>query len=501
MQVVTTRIIQETPHRYTSWKSRDEEMRLLRIKCSGLERGWEAQKDRNKRLEEENQRLLRRLREQEEQQQKLEKELDKTRQERDRYKELLFKSNSKNQQKETTPDGKVHFITPNAKKKRGGQKGHKGNGYQAPPIPDETERSYLDCCPDCSNPVNRTESVDTHTIQDIPELETIHYKTKRYDIEKQWCSHCRKFVKAKPAGVIPNSRYGLNILLYIMIEKYASKASYSAIRFCLEKVFGLKISEGTIAGMLHRARKWLGTEYDQILELIRMEQVKHADETGWRIQGISHWVWGLFTSKYCYLRADQSRGKGVIDDLLENSREDSVLVRDDYGAYKKLNFQHQSCWAHLLRESYRLADDQKASSEMKRLHRQLKLIFDKLTRLTVVSFDQETREKAYRKYEAVFHKIIHSNYKKDDTKQIQTRIANQGNNLITALRYENVPLTNNLAERALRPLVITRKISHGSQSTEGAKTHMVNLSVFQSLLLQGKNLIPSLKSNLLAQAI
>jgi len=66
------------------------------------------------------------------------------------------------------------------------------------------------------------------------------------------------------------------------------------------------------------------------------------------------------------------------------------------------------------------------------------------------------------------------------------------------LLYENVPLTNNLAERALRPLVITRKISYGSGSPEGAKAHMVNMSIFQTLLLQGKSLLPALKSAMLA---
>ena len=77
----------------------------------------------------------------------------------------------------------------------------------------------------------------------------------------------------------------------------------------------------------------------------------------------------------------------------------------------------------------------------------------------------------------------------DDAKAIQTRIANQHTNLITALLYEGVPPTNNHAERMIRPMVVTRKISGGSQSDRGAATHAVNMSVMQTIALQGQSFL------------
>jgi transposase len=44
-----------------------------------------------------------------------------------------------------------------------------------------------------------------------------------------------------------------------------------------------------------------------------------------------------------------------------------------------------------------------------------------------------------------------------------------------------VPCENNRAERELRPTVIARKVSHGSQAEEGAKTREVMMSVMQTL--------------------
>ena len=285
-----------------------------------------------------------------------------------------------------------------------------------------------------------------------------------------------------------------------MMEKYGSKSSLSAIQFSLNKLFRLVISEGTIAKRLQRASEFLGSEYDRILTAIRLEKVKHCDETGWRIEGINHWIWGLFTKKHAYYCVDQSRGKGVIDDLLKGSNKDSILIHDDYGAYQKLAAHHQSCWAHLLRESRRLAEDKKASKEIQRLNIKLKKIFVDLSKITKRPFNQTRRQTAYEKYEATFQKIIQAQYKQADTKKIQTRISNQENNLITALLYENVELTNNRAERELRPLVVTRKMSYGSQSSKGAKSHMVNMSVFRSFILQAKDLLPSLKQAILIQA-
>ena len=55
-----------------------------------------------------------------------------------------------------------------------------------------------------------------------------------------------------------------------------------------------------------------------------------------------------------------------------------------------------------------------------------------------------------------------------------------------------MPLTNNLAERGVRPMVITRKISGGSRSRQGAKTHAVNMSIFQTLRTQKTNIVPKL---------
>lgn len=68
--------------------------------------------------------------------------------------------------------------------------------------------------------------------------------------------------------------------------------------------------------------------------------------------------------------------------------------------------------------------------------------------------------------------------------------------MITVLIYKNVPLTNNLSERMISPLVVCRKISGGSRSKEGAKTFAINMSIFQTIKMNNKPMLFELKNYL-----
>lgn len=180
------------------------------------------------------------------------------------------------------------------------------------------------------------------------------------------------------------------------------------------------------------------------------------------------------------------------------SHPDDVLVRDDYGGYTKLPLKHQSCWVHLLRKSHELAVDINSSEEMKNLHQTLKDIFTTLETITKQPFNIEQRKIAYQQAWDKISQIINQNCTNLDAQTIQTRIKHQGKNLLTALLHDNVPLTNNLAERSLRKIVIIRKMSGGSKSWDGAKTTAVNMSIYQTIQSQNLPLIPTLKEYLLS---
>jgi hypothetical protein len=114
-------------------------------------------------------------------------------------------------------------------------------------------------------------------------------------------------------------------------------------------------------------------------------------------------------------------------------------------------------------------------------------------------FVKTEREELYQAYRNDLSKIASRSYQRQDAKKVQTYIKNLGDNLLTALLYENTPLTNNAAEQAIRQIVIGRKISGGSRSKEGAKTHAVNMSIQQTILKQKLPLFQTLESYLLEE--
>lgn len=431
---------------------------------------------------------LERLKEMEIIYEELKEKAEKYKRQRDMYRGMVFKSN----RKKVTGLGSKN-------NKRGGQVGHKGHGRRAPE-PDATKRVYASNCPDCHRELARTENFTSHTVEDIPELLKLHTIVTKYQVERQWCGSCKKEVRAVPPGVIPHSRLGINLLVTGIVMRYGIPAPINKIVFTFKNLFGIKLSEAGLANLLHRTRRYLGPFYEQIIQEVRKARVKQADETGWRIEGINHWIWEFLSSRSVYYKIEETRKKEIPRRELGDSHEEDILVRDDYRGYEGLELKHQSCWAHLMRRSREAAHAQTASKEVKRLHRRLKRMYQELKEIVNEDFNSQEREKIYREKWKEIKGIIEMQYQQEDTRAIQTRITNQRKNLLTALLYEDVPLTNNKAERELRPMVVARKISGGSKTIRGAKTQAVNMSVFQTLKMREKPLALALQEKILAGA-
>lgn len=443
------------------------------------------QKQKADQLEEENNELRRKVNKLEKEKGKLEEELDKTKRERDSYKGMVFKS------KKICSSPAEH----KSGRKRGGQTGHKGVSFQKPATIDQHVHACLTNCPNCQDQLSQTESVDTHTVVDIPHWKDSKPITTEYSIERQWCSNCHKEVRAIPDNVIPHSRYGFNLFVCVLVWRYRFRDPLNKIRERLKVFYQLSISEAELVLLLKKGKLFLGDKYDDILKKVRGSPAKHADETGWRVNGQNWWCWAGLTENNIYYTIENTRGKAVAKEIFEGSQ--GVLTRDDYAGYNIVDCEQQSCWTHLLRKSHDAAHHENASEEVQKLHKTLKDLFDLISEDCRKPFNMPERKELYLWYKLDLEKIIYHNYTSTDAKKIQTRIRNQNTNLLTALLHEGVPLTNNLAEQAMRAIVITRKISGGSKSKEGAKTHAVNMSVIETISKQKLPLLDTLQKYLL----
>ena len=456
----------------------DDEKRYLRVRVQTLDRARIAQKNRADKLEIENKQLKEELK-------KIQEELERVKKQRDTYKDMVFKAQTVKQR-------------PINGRKVGGQIGHKGYGRKLPEGIDQYQHCFLPACPTCHTPLRRVKAVTKHTVVDLPRWQEMQPTTTQYTIERQWCRICKKEVKAAPEGVISGSKLGIILLTMILTWHYRMRLPYGKIKEQLKYFYGICVSAGALALMTKRARKYLGRDYETILKEVRGSPVIHADETSWRVNGENYWLWSVATKDASIYTVDQSRGKGVAEKLLSCAK--GVLVRDDYGAYTKLPLIQQSCWAHLLRKSHEEQVRENATEEVKHLHKKLKDLFELLQEDLSLPFRKEERVQLFDWYKTDLQKIIQTNYQGSDAKRIQTRIKNQYTNLLTALLYPSVPLTNNLAERAIRPLTVTRKISYGSKTEDGAKTHAVNMSIIETICKKNQPLLTTLRSSLLKGA-
>lgn len=473
-----------------------EERRKLSSHLSGLQNIHKHQKEKAEKLRNKLRKQYKQIADKDKKIKQLEGELEKARITINTYKQMLFEKHKQKEVEETDNRKKIKTEEKDVKtKKQNGQKkGHKGYGRKRPEKIDQQIDCFLSMCLDCGNPLKKSDSFHSHFVTDIPHFTKMLPLTTEYRIFYQWCSNCKKSIAAVPFGVIPGSRIGMNLFLMILIWRYYLNLPFNKIAKIIQKQYQIYLSKGALVGITKKARKFFGKRYDDLLVEIRGAPVKHADETTWGMDGLLYWAWIFLTEKSVYYTIEETRGKGVAEKILKDAI--GILVRDGYTAYKNLSLIQQACFAHLYRKARDAAEGKGASEESKKLFQEIKQFYGLLAEDIQRPFDKKEREEFYVAYKKDMEKIITRIYQAEDAKRVVTYIKNLGDNILTALLYENVPLTNNAAEQAARQIVIGRKISGGSRSKEGVKTHAVNMSITQTILKQKLPLFETLESYL-----
>ncbi len=303
---------------------------------------------------------------------------------------------------------------------------------------------------------------------------------RKHTVEKAYCPKCEHWLSALP---LPNHKVvlGRNVQKYICYLSVMCRLSFTQIQHVLSDTYAFGVSQGEIAKVLGRESVLLRPFFEQLRAKIRDEPGVHLDETSWKVLrgGDTSYAWvmsGTESNESVFLLGE-SRGKGNAETLLGQNF-DGFVVSDDYGAYRKLK-RHQLCWAHLLRKFRDLAQSGEVSDvqrkHCKEEYAKLCAVYEDLKQNMVPERFNEFVEKL------VSVSIVKPNEPKKLIRVKQTLHKNIPHYL-TCLSDSRIPLTNNLAERSLRHLVLKRKISFGSLTKRTAE----NLAVLVSVLLSVK---------------
>jgi transposase len=235
--------------------------------------------------------------------------------------------------------------------------------------------------------------------------------------------------------------------------------------------------------------------------------VVHGDETGWRENGQNGYRWTVDTPTVRYFERHASRSRDVVEKVLGKEYEGTV-VSDFSGADNRHAGPHQRCWAHLLRDAHALRLDHPDDPAVEAWVDGLKDLYHR-ARDWVRAHPQATgaeREAAQHRFEAEAHRLSAPHVGKPVPQRVLSERDPEGApkflpELFVFVADPRVPATNNAAERAVRPTVISRKISGGTRSDAGSYTKAMLATIFGTWLARGQNPYAACLAALTSQGI
>jgi hypothetical protein len=277
---------------------------------------------------------------------------------------------------------------------------------------------------------------------------------------------------------------------------YGLGLTISQVQELLRYQLQTKLSPGGLAAAWARLADIFIPWYEQLAAEARRGAVLHADETGWRVNGVTYWLWCFANRDTCFFLIDRSRGSLALEQFFIEAF-DGVLVTDFWGPYNAvLAADRQCCLAHLLRELEKV-DQTNFSAPWKAFAKQLRrLVRDGIRLRKRADFTPAKYDSRIRRIDARLRALAGEAYADADATRLAARLRKYHDHLFTFLDKPAVPYDNNLAERMIRPAVILRKNCQGNRSEKGAAVQAVLMSVYRTLKLRGHDPIQTIVSAL-----
>lgn len=400
----------------------------------------------------------------------------------------------------TVPSGQIPVFLKPAQTKKAGKPGRKpGHPGASRPLPAEPDREVdhpLEACPHCDGPVKpilRPDSSPVIRFRYVEDVVPGTPETVKHAIRQYWCRRCKRRVEPIVTAALPGCRLGLRVVVQTAVQHFLHAIPVPKIVRLLREEQGFIVTEGGLVAAWRLLTEILVVaEYDRILVRIRQAGVLWADETGWRVNGASCWLWCFCTKTEVAYLIDESRGSNVATSVLGKSF-GGTLIQDFYAAYNACNArQTQNCLAHLLREF------DKVEAKHGGHPPEAFVVFQKKVTTILkeaIDFhrqagqDPPAREAARVRFERRLLKVLEEPTSDPDAQRLIKRMWRSADALFTFLTTPGVEPTNNWAELTIRAAVVMRKNSGGSRSQAGADDRAVLMSVFRTYEMRGLNAV------------
>jgi transposase len=367
---------------------------------------------------------------------------------------------------------------------RGAQKGHKGTFRT---MRDESEVDQIIDCPspdvcECGAPVLAHGDPLRHQVFDVPPVRAM---VSEYRLFAGCCTGCGRRHRAPlPAGV-PTGQIGPRALALIGSLGTHYHLTQFKIRDLLAQLTGVDFSVGAISQAHGKLAQALAAPVHEAITSLAAAPILYMDETRYPREGTNgNWVWGAVSPTLAVYSLLPSRARYVIDSLI-GDKPQGIVVSDRYAAYAHIApEQRQVCWSHLIRDFIRISERPGQPGR----------IGASLLGSAYVLFRWRAAGKSAARFEPLQRRIERALIRGRDQTVCRRTAATCANllrsqpSLWTFLRDSRVEPTNNDAERALRAIVIKRKISGPTRSRRGDEFIARAFTAHETCRRQGRDL-------------
>ena len=386
--------------------------------------------------------------------------------------------------RQATPFARRHWVE---KPKRPGRKAGKGK-FAHRELPkvlkiSETKEARLPGCPACGS---KLRAVRKHE-QFVTDIPVVEVKTTHFVTYSGFCGACQKRVRSQHPEQISHATGAAGVMVGPRAKALAADlkhrlgVSYGKVSEVLNDAFGLQVSRSgwcqADQKLAHSARP----VYEELLDAIRQCSVVNADETGWRIGTLSAWLWVFTHRDVTVYTIRANRSSDVVLDIL-GVHFAGILTSDGHLAYddgRLKDWLKQQCLSHLLRDLKEM-NETKTGRAVHFARQATGLLQEALAlKRQKPTLPPRTFSRQAHSLEARLDRLITASrrFSDPDNARFAKRLRKHRPHLLRFLYVENLEPTNNLAERMLRPAVITRKTNGCNRTQNGAVAHSVLSSV------------------------
>ena len=383
----------------------------------------------------------------------------------------------------------------------GGQPGHPKHERAAFPPEALNGGSFdhrIDSCPACGHDLQPTLTIAPRIVQQV-EIVAAPLSIQEHRSHPGWCPHCQKLYEAPlPPGIQRGGLVGPTLTTLIAYLKGACHASFSTIRKFLRDVVRVTISRGELARIIAKVSRVLERPYEELLEGLPTQARLNVDETGHKQNGRRMWTWCFRASLYTVFKIDPTRSADVLIAVL-GTEFDGVLGCDYFSAYRRYQREFgvtlQFCLAHLIREVKFLTTlpDVRDRTYGERLREALRRLFGVIHRreeLPASVFGSQLEAARAEVLRCGTQDVPETKPSRNLAKRLETH----GESYFRFLTTPGMEPTNNLAEQAIRFVVLDRLVTQGTRSEVGNRWCERIWTVIATCVQQGRSVFAYLEA-------